>query len=333
MSSPINNTSPSESTETEPSFDTYEIDYKIFKDGEFIDNLDKKTSKNKFKFLPGLTQEELQKKDENTEYIKYFCIINTKNFDYIGILTNKLKRDKYGYSKMDNGDEYLGEYKSEIRDGFGIYKFNPSLDGELSEIYIGEYKNNKKQGKGLYLKISKIIKEDSNNDLILINYNSGIGFFEEDEIKSGKIFTMKDSIGMLYQGKLNQLGEPDDNDALIFEEGNKIFKGKISKGNMIEGRNIFVNEKFEKTKAYYFNKKENNEYDFDYNKNEEIDEEFIKKMKQGSIKFYEKEIQNIFKMVNNIFNKFKEYETAININFENDIKNKIISEVDKIIKQ
>ena len=324
---------PTEISESEPSFDTYEIDYKIFKDGEFSDKSDKKTSNNKFKLLPGLTQEEIQEKDEKEEYIKYFCTINTKNFDYIGILTNKLKRDKYGYSKMDNGDEYLGEFKNEIRDGFGIYKFNPSSDGELSEIYIGEYKDGKKQGQGIYLKIYKSIKEDSTNDLILINYNSGIGIFEEDELKSGKIFTLKDGISMLYQGKLNQLGEPEDDDALMLEEGNKIFKGKISKGNMIEGRNIIVNDKYRKIKAYYFNKKENNEFDFDYNKNEEIDNDCIKIMKEGGVKFYEKEIQNIFKMVNNSFNKFKEFETAINIDFDNDIKNKIKSEVDKIIKQ
>ena len=318
------------SSEEETTFDTYEIDYKIFKDGEFTKKSNSKPFENKFKLIPGLTQEELKKKDESTEFIKYFCILSTKNFDYIGVLTNHLKRDKYGYSKMENGDEFLGEYKNEIREGFGIYKFNPSSD--ISEIYIGEYKNNKKEGKGMYLKISKIIKDDSTNDFILINYNSGIGTFEEDELKTGRIFTLKDGVGLLYQGKLNQLGEPEDDDALIFEEGNKIFKGKISNGNMIEGRNIFVNEKYEKTKAYYFNKKENDEYDFDYNKKEEVDDECIKKIREGAIKLYEKEIQNIFNIINNIFNKFKIYETAINIDFDNDIKNKIMSEIDKIYK-
>ena len=103
-------------------FDTYEIDYRINKDGEYIQKTSselspKKEITNKFKLIPNLTQEEIQKYDkDNSEYPKYFCTITTKDFDYIGILSNQLKRDKYGYSKMDNGDEFLGEYKNEIRD-------------------------------------------------------------------------------------------------------------------------------------------------------------------------------------------------------------------------
>ena len=45
---------------------------------------------------------------------------------------------------MENKDEFLGEYKYEIREGFGIYKFSPNEDVE--DIYIGNYKNNRKTG-------------------------------------------------------------------------------------------------------------------------------------------------------------------------------------------
>ena len=50
------------SSEEETTFDTYEIDYKIFKDGEFTKKSNSKPFENKFKLIPGLTQEELQKK-------------------------------------------------------------------------------------------------------------------------------------------------------------------------------------------------------------------------------------------------------------------------------
>ena len=314
----------------ETTFDTYEIDYRIFKDGEYTQKSETKSSINKFKLIPGLTQDEIQKKDENSEYPKYFSTISTKNFDYIGILSNQLKRDKYGYSIMDNKDEYLGEYKHDIRDGYGIYKFNFSEKDDVEEIYIGNYKNNKKEGEGMYLKIYKNIKDDSNKN-ILINFNSGLGTFVNDELKSGKIFSAKDGIEMLYQGKLNDKGEPEDDDALIFEEGNKIFRGKIVNNDMVEGRNIILNDKYEKTNAYYFHKNEN-KYDFDYAKKEEIDEECIKKLKENPIKNFGKQIQIIFNEINNCFNKFKDFDTAIKINFENDIKNKIKSEIDKIMK-
>ena len=336
MSSPKKGSSPSEQ---EISFDTYEIDYKIFKDKEFIQKCESKSNPkssqlNKFKLIPGLTQELIQKKDENSNYPKYFSAISTDNFDYIGILSNQLKRDKYGFSKMDNEDEFLGEYNNDSRDGFGIYKYNYIKNDEgIQEMYIGEYKNNKKDGKGMYLKISKDIKE---------NFSSSFGIFEDDVFKRGKIFSSKDGIdmlyigklneiGMLYIGKLNEIGEPEDDDAIIFEEGNKIFRGKISKGDMIEGRNIFINEKYEKIKAYYFRKIEG-KYDFDYTTKEEIDEECIKKLKENPVKNFGKQIKNIFDEINNAFDKFKDYDTAIKIDFEKDIKNKIQNEIENLIK-
>ena len=323
------------SSDSEIAFDTYEVDYRIFKDGEFIQKSEFNPSiNNKFKLIQGLTQEELEKKEENSEYPKYFSTISTKNFDYIGILSNQLKRDKYGYSKMEkeHSDEYLGEYKNELRDGFGIYKFNSDNDEDIKEIYIGNYKNNKKEGEGMYLKISKSIKEDSSGNDILINYNSGIGTFESDIFKNGKIFNCKDGVQILYQGKLNEIGEPEDDDAIIYEEENKIFRGKVSRGDMIEGRNIILNEKLEKVNSYYFTKIDG-KYDFDYFKKEEIDEDCIKKLKENPIQNYGKNIQNIFNEINNAFNKFKDYDTAIRIDFEKDIKNKIKNEIDKIIKE
>ena len=323
------------SSDSEIAFDTYEVDYRIFKDGEFIQKSEFNPSiNNKFKLIQGLTQEELEKKEENSEYPKYFSTISTKNFDYIGVLSNQLKRDKYGYSKMEkeHSDEYLGEYKNELRDGFGIYKFNSDNDENIKEIYIGNYKNNKKEGEGMYLKISKSIKEDSSGNDILINYNSGIGTFESDIFKNGKIFNCKDGVQILYQGKLNEIGEPEDDDAIIYEEENKIFRGKVSRGDMIEGRNIILNEKLEKVNSYYFTKIDG-KYDFDYFKKEEIDEDCIKKLKENPIQNYGKNIQNIFNEINNAFNKFKDYDTAIRIDFEKDIKNKIKNEIDKIIKE
>ena len=323
------------SSDSEIAFDTYEVDYRIFKDGEFIQKSEFNPSiNNKFKLIQGLTQEELEKKEENSEYPKYFSTISTKNFDYIGVLSNQLKRDKYGYSKMEkeHSDEYLGEYKNELRDGFGIYKFNSDNDENIKEIYIGNYKNNKKEGEGMYLKISKSIKEDSSGNDILINYNSGIGTFEGDVFKNGKIFNCKDGVQILYQGKLNEIGEPEDDDAIIYEEENKIFRGKVSRGDMIEGRNIILNEKLEKVNSYYFTKIDG-KYDFDYFKKEEIDEDCIKKLKENPIQNYGKNIQNIFNEINNAFIKFKDYDTAIRIDFEKDIKNKIKNEIDKIIKE
>ena len=102
--------------EEETNFDTYEIDIQIFKNGEYIEKTNSKPEqiKHKFKLLKGLTEEELKKKDPNSDFPKYFSLITTKNFKYTGALSNNLKRENYGYSVMENKDEFLGEYKMKL---------------------------------------------------------------------------------------------------------------------------------------------------------------------------------------------------------------------------
>lgn len=314
-------------------FDQNEIDGEISKKGVYLKKGNLPEIKATFKLLKNISPEDIAQKEKNLSYPKYFSEISNKSFKYIGILTNEFKRDIHGYSLIDNKDEFLGEFKDETRNGFGIYKFKPN--DENQEIYIGEYTNNKKEGKGMYLKIKKIIKEDSNGKLMLINYISGIGYFKNDALEKGIIYIANDDKKFIYLGKLNELGEQDDNDALFIEEGNKIFKGKITKGCMIKGRNIFINDKYEKTKAYYFTKtkKDKNEehFSFNNNKNEELDDECIKKMKELMEVNYDKKIQEIFDEINISFNIFGNYEKACDVDFENDIKNKIKNLLDKII--
>ena len=94
----------------ETTFDTYEIDYRIFNDGKYIQKDSKeKEIINKFELIPNLTKEEIQKKDkDNSEYPKYFCTI-----------TSDYKND--GKRKYENiGDVYL----SEIKNGYRIYVIN-----------------------------------------------------------------------------------------------------------------------------------------------------------------------------------------------------------------
>lgn len=319
------------SLEEETKFDTYEIDTQILKNGEYIQKVKGKPEqiKNKFKFIKGLTKEEIEKKDPNSDYPKYFAFITTTNFKYTGILTNNLKRENYGYSLMENEDKYLGEYKNEIRDGFGIYKFRSNE--EEQDIYIGDYKDNKKTGKGLYLKINKCINEELTNNLILINYNCAIGEFENDNFKNGKIFCINNDNETLYQGKINEIGIPSDDNAFIVDGGDKIFFGKLIDGEIVEGRNIFVDEKWDKSKAYYFSKNDKNDtsYNFDLNKNEEKDNDCIKLAKECILKNYKEKIQNIFKDVNDSFEKIVDFDTAEKVNFDNDIKNKIKNELMK----
>ena len=137
----------------EINFDIYEIDDKILKTNEYQEDGNHYNQiKHKFKFLIGMLNEKLKNNEYESkrDFPKYFAKIAEKNFKYTGILSSQLKKVKYGHSIMENGDEYLGEYKNDIREGFGIYKFH-STDN------------------GIYLKINKVIKDNLSGELNLIN--------------------------------------------------------------------------------------------------------------------------------------------------------------------
>ena len=55
-------------------------------------------------------------------------------------------------------------------------------------------------------------------------------------------------------------------------------------------------------------------------------------MKKSLVKTYKNLIQNIFKDMNEAFEKFKNFDTAIKVNFEKEIKVKIMKNIDIIIK-
>ena len=150
----------------EINFDIYEIDDKILKTNEYIQD-DGNQIKYRFKFLIDLPNEKLINNQSKRDFPKYFSKITGKNFKYTGILSSQLKKVKYGHSIMENGDEYLGEYKNDIREGFGIYIFHSNE--EENDIYVGYFSKNIKTGNGIYLKINKVIKDNLSGELNLIN--------------------------------------------------------------------------------------------------------------------------------------------------------------------
>ena len=90
-------------------------------------------------------------KNQKEKNQKYFANIKGDNEQYIGILTDNFKKELFGYSLFNNGDEYFGEILKEKKEGFGIYKFKK---GENTQnIYIGNFLNDKIMGEGIYINI------------------------------------------------------------------------------------------------------------------------------------------------------------------------------------
>ena len=294
-------------------FDMLKIFSLIKKNGSY------KEGKNIFELYKGY-QPPNPDEEEQEEVPKYLVDIKSDNCRYLGILSNYLKKEIFGYSLFDNGDEYFGQWIKDRKEGFGIYYFkeNEKEETNIKHIYIGEFKNNKKYGQGIYFKIKKFEdKKENKNGKELENekenekelekeneknmekkiekenlnkpcdFTFSIGNFCEDNFKEGIIYNLEGEKRQIYKGKMNENGEKMDENAEIYENKKQIFNGSIKDNIMLNGRIIVLKEeenKIKKEEAYYFQRKDDkipsDEIDFDYRKGEEKDEELIKKMKE-----------------------------------------------------
>jgi hypothetical protein len=62
-----------------------------------------------------------------------------------------------------------------------------------------------------------------------------MGDFKDDVFNNGKIFTVRDDNETWYQGKINDIGAPSDEEALIVEGWDKLFMGKLIDGELKKG--------------------------------------------------------------------------------------------------
>ena len=113
-----------------------------------------------------------------------------------------------------------------------------------------------------------------------------IGKFSFDNLKKGIIYDLEGDNRKIYNGKINDKGEKNDENAEIYENENKIFNGTIKDNILLNGRMIVLKKGengTEKEEAYYFerkdDKKDDEDINFDYRKGEEKDDELIQKMK------------------------------------------------------
>ena len=272
-----------------------------YKEGDYI-----------FEFYKEYQQQKIEEEPECLP--KYFVDIKYEECRYLGVLSNILTKEIYGYNIFQNKDEYFGHWNNSVKEGYGIYYFKENEKEEeekIKNIYIGEFKKNKKSGEGLYFKI-KNFEEGEGNEIMPKDFIFSLGIFSNDEFKEGIIYNIEGDKRQIYKGKLNEKGEKTDEKAEIYENNNQIFHGALKNNIMIKGRIIVLkNEEnvIKKEEAYYFERKEENlnseDIEFDYRKEEEMDDELIKKM-QNLFEVYDCEkLKNLYIKVIEIREKLR----------------------------
>lgn len=318
--------------------DDIEIKFDILKiDSTIEKNYTYEEGENKFEFCLEYNPEENSELNKNIDYQKYISKIKVDSFDYLGILSNNMKKEGHGYNHFDNGDEYFGQWEKNNKEGFGIYFFKNNeqdLNPPFDHIYIGDFKNNIKSGDGLYFIIKKYSEEKKIDNINKpIDFVIALGNFKDDKFFKGIIFSIVDGKRKIYKGKIVD-GKKNDVDAEIYEDDNKIFFGNVQNNIMMEGRVIILKDG-EKEAAYYF-KKNNNDGDleFDYNKNKEEDEDYIKKLDELNDNAQYDTFQDLFidvmKMRESCNNQ-DNFDYMKNLNYNVEVKQELLDKYEKFL--
>jgi len=279
-----------------------------------------------------------EEEEEANEIIpKYIVDIKSEKFRYLGVLSHILTKEKYGYNLYDNGDEYFGQWNSNKKEGFGIYYFNDKDKNLITHLYIGEFEDNRKYGNGIYFKVKTFEEKENLNRPR--DFNFMIGKFSFDNLKKGIIYDLEGDNRKIYNGKINDKGEKNDENAEIYENENKIFNGTIKNNILLNGRMIVLKKGengTEKEEAYYFerkdDKKDDEEINFDYRKGEEKDDELIQKMKNRFDIYDCEQLKDLYMKALEIREKVlspENFEFIKNLDFDIMIKEELIKLYEK----
>lgn len=284
-----------EEEEVNNEFNTEEIDLILNKKKEY--KKEENGIKKIFKFI--------NKKEEidSEKPLKYISEIDSNSVKYIGYLTENLFKEYFGYYKYENKDEYIGEWKDDLKENKGMY-FYFNEENNLEEFYLGEWKNNFRNGKGIYIwknSNEKIPFDKSDFDVV-------IGDFENNDFKYGLTISKKDNTFNIYKGKYEN-NKKNDNKAFFLENYNKAFYGNFINDEIISGRFITYNEKNEIINSFYFEKNNNNDYNFEKEKEKENDI-IIKKEVEDILKYdFPKNLAPMYQFMKNFFSQSSDIST------------------------
>ena len=284
-----------EEEEINNEFNTEEIDLILNKKKEY--KKEENGIKKIFKFMN--EKEEI----DSEKPLKYISEIDSNSVKYIGYLTENLFKEYFGYYKYENKDEYIGEWKDDLKENKGMY-FYFNEENNLEEFYLGEWKNNFRNGKGIYIwknSNEKIPFDKSNFDVV-------IGDFENNDFKYGLTISKKDNTFNIYKGKYEN-NKKNDNKAFFLENYNKAFYGNFINDEIISGRFITYNEKYEIINSFYFEKNNNNDYNFEKEKEKENDI-IIKKEVEDILKYdFPKNLAPMYQFMKNFFSQSSDIST------------------------
>jgi hypothetical protein len=155
----------------------------------------------------------------------YLSHLKNNNFSYNGVLNQNFERSIVGRNDFSTNDVYIGEWKEDLKVGFGVYFYNPVG----KEFYAGQFVENGKKQNGFYFK-----KPGENS-----SFDAFYGVFDDKEnLQEGTLISTNDnySKSYIYKGRFVENKKDDDGDGYYYLFNSRLlFIGQFKDDKIVSG--------------------------------------------------------------------------------------------------
>jgi len=181
-----------------------------------------------------LSEVYLTAESENQEAM-YLSHLTDSKFTYDGVLNKYFERSKIGKNTFANGDIYIGNWKNDKRDGFGLYFYKSEGNDAISKLFVGIFGDDGKKKEGFYFDFTGNLSEGN------VSFEAFKGIFDSDEnMERGIFISLNNDItkSYVYFGHFTENKKHDDDGILYLIESRRLFMGKFD-NDMITLGNLF----------------------------------------------------------------------------------------------
>ena len=171
-----------------------------------------------------------KKKDDRKETQIY----NNKEIMFI----NNEEKEGYCVNKYDNGDAYFGYYANDLRNQNGFYFYHPTYINKkrLSRYYMGFWKDDLRQGFGIYLWARDRKKERFYENFEKSNFKVYVGNFDSDNFVKGTYLSKENEDYFVYHGTFSKNQKREGKNCFYYNSNSEILMyGTFKDNEFIDG--------------------------------------------------------------------------------------------------
>ena len=153
------------------------------------------------------------------------------------IIMNEKETKGYCVNKFDNGDIYLGYNINNSRNHHGFYSYFKNSQTNESRYYLGQWKSNLRHGLGIYLWSQQFDNFENSNFKVFA------GKFLEDNFEKGTYLSKEGNNYFIYHGTFEGMNIKNGNNSFYYSANlEKLMYGQFEKNKFIKGYVALFND-------------------------------------------------------------------------------------------